>query len=43
MLVDKKSSSVILEFLLKEIKHTRGRSNDKRLQRILYLDVRYDR
>jgi hypothetical protein len=32
MLVDKTSSSVILEFLLKETKHTRGRSRDKRLQ-----------
>jgi magnesium-transporting ATPase (P-type) len=31
MLVDKKSSSVILEFLLKETKHAGGRCNDKRL------------
>jgi transposase InsO family protein len=43
MLVDKKSSSVILEFLLKETKHAGGRSNDKRLQRFLYLDVRCGR
>jgi hypothetical protein len=43
MLVDKTSSGVILEFLLKETKHTRGRSNDKRLQRFLYMDVRCDR
>jgi hypothetical protein len=43
MLVDKKSSSVILEFLLKEAQHAGGRSNDKRLQRFLYLDVHCDR
>ena len=40
MLVDKKSSGVLLEFLLKEPKHVGGLSNDKRLQRFLYLDVR---
>jgi hypothetical protein len=43
MLVDKMSSGVILEFLLKETKHTRGRTNDKRLQGFLYVDVRVDR
>jgi predicted nucleotidyltransferase len=43
MLVDKKSSSVIMEFLLKETKHTGGRCNDKRLRRFLYLDVRSGR
>jgi len=43
MLVDKKSSSVILEFLLKETKHAGGRTNDKRVQRFLYLDVRCGR
>lgn len=42
MLVDKMSSDVILEFLLKETKHTGGRSNDKRLHGFLYLDVRGD-
>ena len=41
MLVDKKSSSVIWEFLLKETQHAGGRCNDKRLQRFLYLDVCY--
>ena len=39
MLVDKKSSGVLLEFPLKETKDVGGRSNDKRLQRFLYLDV----
>jgi hypothetical protein len=43
MLVDKKSSGVILEFLLKEPKHVGGRPNDKRLQRFLYLAVRCGR
>ena len=43
MLVDKMSSSVILEFLLQEAQRAGGRSNDKRLQRFLYLDVRCDR
>jgi len=42
MLVDKKSSSVLLEFLHKETKDAGGHSNDKRLQRFLYLDVRCD-
>jgi len=32
-----------LEILLKETKHAGGRSNDKRLQGFLYLDIRRDR
>ena len=39
MLVDKKSSSVLMEFLRKETKDAGGHANDKRLQRFLYLDV----
>ncbi len=40
MLVDKTSSGVIWEVLVKETQHAGGHSNDKRLQRFLYLDVR---
>jgi len=41
MLVDKMSSSVVLEFLLQEAQHAGGRSNDKRCWWFLYVDVCY--